>query len=165
MTLHFECTSQKATASWSTPWQQALTYSPTTWSPLSVFKLCVSFGAIRELLAPVVNVISTFTVRPRLSSTCFTSSAIRLESLPVAVITGGTAEGALSLQCPVSVHISSTSPTLKCLRGPLIAPAVCVKKRSPPLLALCVKVQSHLQEESRMNIKTKGVVEKVSTYF
>lgn len=111
-------------------------HSPTAWSPLSVFRLRKSFGTAGELLARDVNGASVFALwRPRLSSTCLTISTIRLKSCRASLPGGGAAaaagaaEGAHSLQWPVSVHISSTSPILKCLRSPLIAPVEWERER------------------------------------
>ncbi|PWA27482.1 hypothetical protein CCH79_00000368 [Gambusia affinis] len=58
--------------------------------------------------------------QPRLSSTCFMISTIRLRlhgaSPPAAAV------GALSPQCSVRAHINNSSPTTTGLRGALIAP-------------------------------------------
>ncbi|KAG7244153.1 hypothetical protein INR49_004226 [Caranx melampygus] len=86
-----------------------------------------SFGTAGDVFTRDVDGASVFALcRPRPSSTCFTISIIRLRSCcaslrPTAAVAGD-AEGALSLQWPVSVHISSTSPIVKCLRSPFIAP-------------------------------------------
>lgn len=105
-------------------------HSPTAFSSLSVFRLRKSLASTGALIARGTDGGSVLAApcRPRLSSTCFTISTIRLKSRPAAAA-GVAVEGALSPQCPVSAHISSTSPMLKCFRSPLIAPVEWEERR------------------------------------
>lgn len=134
--------------------------SPPALIPLSVLKLRKSFGSVGELLTLVVNGASVFALWGlRLSSTFFTMSTTRLQSictslsLKVAAVVAGSAEGALSLQWPVSAHISNSSPIMTCLRTALIAPIGQEKEVNSFLSA---SGRSWLLQRSRINIRANS---------